>query len=216
MPPTVLVAAAVCSRKIAVEALFRGQVTGVIDVGAADGYPVTSLALSREAKWVLSCENSPKYNRLRRLSGPGFHHINLLPGNSRRNPSIIHVLHTANITGDAGDVRKKTFISRGTISLIAIRGKESDAFLEGAVPILPAVNNVLLEISADRNASSALHILFNAGFECAHLAFNHKGKVHPFFGRNSINAESAGQFLQFMAKHAKFVDVLCSKRATTG
>ena len=61
LPPAVSVAAAVCTTRDAVDAILRGDLsqTIVIDVGAQKGYPVTTTALQRLVRVVVSVEPDP-------------------------------------------------------------------------------------------------------------------------------------------------------------
>ncbi|KAI0560083.1 hypothetical protein FGB62_126g06 [Gracilaria domingensis] len=212
MPPPVLIAAAVCTPKLVANALFRDKLAGVVDVGAGNGHPITETALKRRAKWVLSFEESGEYKRLRRLRGTVFHHVRARPGNGAQHPTVLQALQAVNLTADAHNRHDPSARMYGTISLLSITLSSSHLVVEGASALLPSVQNVLLRVDVEDHAEDSLQVLFQSGFECAHLAFSNKRSSHPFFGRNSIDFESLPSFLRFLTKHGGVVDVLCSKR----
>ncbi|CAN8076773.1 unnamed protein product [Agarophyton chilense] len=212
MPPAVLIAAAVSTPKLLVSALFRQPVSGVIDVGAGNGRPVTAAALQQNARWVFSFEQSAKYKRLTRLKGAYFHHIRARPGDGTRHPTLLQVLRTANLTHVVHKRNDPSARMYGTISLLSITLHHPHTVVRGAAALLPSVKNILLRLDVNDHTADALHPLFQSGFECAHLAFPNRRNSNSFFGRNSISASSLPSFLLFVSDNGGLVDVFCSRR----
>lgn len=245
-PLNVLLAAAGCTPRDAADALLRhlSQIlpeSGVIDVGANKGYPVTSLALKSNPKWVVSIEPDQRnFGVLSRIKPshstifqPTLGAISETPGKmdmafhkTRDDFTCFNCLNTSRdeVTVQSVDVHTldslvSQFSDKVALLKTDTQGHEASV-LSSAPRLLQSgrVQAVLMEFDPTlllkyENAETAVSIITQAGLRCISLVFAglNRAEQFPFYGEE-VTASSLPKFWTYVTELNKYTDLLCLRK----